>query len=187
MDPTKRILDLAAQGLSDAQIADTLNREGITNQKGGGFNDNSVRSRRLRAEKQPQKIVTSGMPETSDNSPVISDKSGISDTMREEIRSIVREEIQASTMFQILQISQIDLPPEVSTDQKILSEKGHKQAPVKRPKIAGTVDAELMRRLEEWRKERGISLSRALDTALWHLLGKPKLSFEMSDTSDGEE
>jgi hypothetical protein len=59
-------------------------------------------------------------------------------------------------------------------------EKGRPVNPGKRTKIAGTVNAELERLFQEWRESRGITLSRALDAALWHFLGKPKLSFETS-------
>ncbi|MFH1117279.1 MAG: hypothetical protein V1792_25455 [Pseudomonadota bacterium] len=79
------------------------------------------------------------------------------------------------------QISGEDLPPEPT---KIDGGKGRKISPAERVKIAGTVDKSLEERFQEWRKDKGLSLSKALDTALWHFLGKPRLSFEKSETSD---
>jgi hypothetical protein len=75
--------------------------------------------------------------------------------------------------------STYDLPP--TPQDKITGASGRPVNPGKRVKIAGTVDAELDRLFQEWRDSRGMSLSRALDTALWHFLGKPKLSFEASE------
>jgi len=72
-------------------------------------------------------------------------------------------------------------PPE-----RIMGEYGKKVNPGKRVKIAGTADAELVRLLEQWRQEKGITLSRALDAALWHFLGKPKLSFEIPEGAEIE-
>jgi hypothetical protein len=75
--------------------------------------------------------------------------------------------------------STYDLPP--IPQDKIPGASGRPVNPGKRVKIAGTVDAELDRLFQEWRDSRGMSLSRALDTALWYFLGKPKLSFEVSE------
>jgi hypothetical protein len=47
-----------------------------------------------------------------------------------------------------------------------------------REKLGVTVDAELMRLAQRECRERRISMSRLIDTALWHYLGNPKLSFE---------
>jgi hypothetical protein len=132
-------------------------------------------SGKLASSKKAGKRKWPDVPDIYDSPVRRPDPYGISEAMKAEIRSIVREELQASSQPPV---AQLELPPLIDTDKKVLSERGHKMAPAKRPKIAGTVDAELLRLFEDWRKERGISLSRALDTALWHLLGKPKLSFE---------
>ena len=63
---TKRILELAEEGLSDSKIADRLKAEGFKNGKGGAFDRNSVRSRRLRAAQKLRTSVASDIPETSD-------------------------------------------------------------------------------------------------------------------------
>jgi len=175
MDATQRILKLAAQGLSDKEIADTLKQEGHTNDKGHAFNANAVRSRRLRAEKQSSKISPSDVPETSDKPVELSDKSAISDAMREEIRQIVRKEIKSVTESQSLPKDQIELPP---VPGKVTGPHGKPVGEGGRVKIAGTCDKELFTLLEAWRKAKGITLSRALDAALWNFLGKPPLSFE---------
>ena len=77
----------------------------------------------------------------------------------------------------------MELPP-LPTKEK--GEKGRPVGKGERVKLAGTCDKALAQRLEGWRKERGMSLSRAIDTALWHFLGKPPLSFEISEVSDKE-
>jgi hypothetical protein len=187
MDPTKRILELAGHGLTDAEIAKKLKTEGFKNAKGRAFNPNAVRSRRLRAEKTSGKTKPSDIPETSDKRVDRSDKSAISDAMREEIRGIVREEIQAAMEGQrvpTIQTQSVDLPP---LPGKVTGPHGKPIGEGGRVKLAGTVDERLEMLFQEWRKERGISLSRALDAALWHFLGKPPLSFEITDKSDETE
>jgi hypothetical protein len=101
------------------------------------------------------------------------------DSLRDLIRAIVREEIQAAMESRTLLTDRIELPP---LPQKMAGPHGKPIGRGQRAKIAGTVDKELARRLEEWRRERGITLSRALDAALWLFLGQPPLSFESDKT-----
>ena len=68
------------------------------------------------------------------------------------------------------------------------------QAPLKglkklgsRVKVAGTIDAQLMQRLESERKVRNISLSAMIDTMAWHYFGRPRLSFELSSEDEGTD
>jgi len=165
--------ELKAEGLSDAKIAKALNSESYLNSKGKPFTASGV---------------WTCLHQSKENLTDISDKSGISDAMREEIRQIVQQEIQAAMKSQTLQKDQIEPAPVLDSSQKVIdTATKRKVAPVKRPKIAGTVDAELMRRFEAWRKEKGLTLSSALDTALWHFLGKPSLSFQITDKSDNGE
>jgi len=103
----------------------------------------------------------------------------------EQIHEIVRKEIQSVMESQRIQRRPSDLlevPP--SPGEKIKGEKGRPANPGKRVKLAGTVDVELERLFREECTKRGISVSRLLDTVLWHYFGKPRLSFETSDKSD---
>lgn len=132
----------------------------------------------------------SGMSDSSvisEKDVATSDKSDMSDTTRplpeewrRQIIHIVQTEIKRMEC-QTIQKTQIDLPP---LPGKFKGPEGKSRAYGGRLKIAGTADAALVEELEKWRKERGISLSRALDAALWHFLGKPPLSFEKSDKSE---
>lgn len=53
----------------------------------------------------------------------------------------------------------------------------------KRIKMAITMDAELHGRLQELYQQ-GHNISHLIDSAVWLYLGKPKLSFELSDCDD---
>lgn len=178
MDATQRILELATQGLSNAKIAAKLNSEGYVNKNKEPYTGQGVWTIRDRIGKKASASVA--VKESVD----ISDKSGISDAMREEIRQVVLEEIKTAMETQTLPKSQIELPP---LPGKVTGPKGKPIGEGGRVKIAGTTDEALARRLEEWRTERGLTLSRALDTALWHFLGKPPLSFEISKKPDEPE
>ena len=186
---TKRILELARKGLSDTKIAEKLAVEGFKNEKGGAFDRNSVHSRRLRAQpKLTNKTPASDISEISEKPLAISEESAISEhaqllpeEWKSQIVQIVRQEIQAAVESQTLPKDQIELPP---LPAKVAGPHGKPIGEGKRVKLAGTTDAELARRLESWRKERGITLSRALDAALWNFLGRPPMSFEISETSD---
>jgi hypothetical protein len=210
MDATQRILELSGKGLSDKEIADELKVEGVTNAKGENFTLKSVQARRLRArKKRSETSEASGaqqVSEISDSSDVrqssevsdiseinniASDASDVSEsiplpeTWRRQIIQIVQTEIQAMFQSQTvpkLQAATPDLPP--TPPEKIPGEKGRPVNPGGRAKIAGTVDKRLEELFQEWRESKGITLSRALDAALWHFLGKPKLSFERSDTAE---
>lgn len=56
------------------------------------------------------------------------------------------------------------------------SGKGHDK---KRPKIWGTMDQHLKDLLDAEAERRGVTFSRLLDTAVWNLLGRPALSFQI--------
>jgi hypothetical protein len=190
---TKRILELATEGLNDNEISDKLSVEGYKNDKGKPFNSKSVYSRRLRAQKNAPEshAKRSETSDVSDDSfgpsgtPDISDITPLPEAWRTEIIEIVRQEIQSMIQDQTIPTPQTeapDLPPMPS--EKIKGEHGKPINPGKRVKVAGTVDAELERLFQKWRESKGITLSRALDVALWHFLGKPKLSFEVSELSE---
>jgi hypothetical protein len=181
---TKRILELAAEGLTDHEVANELNAEGLTNQKGQPWTAKAIYSRRGRSKGfQP---TTAKPLETSDKTE-LSDASPLPEAWKREIIEIVRQEIQA--MMKLPTVPKLptespDLPPMPS--EKIKGDRGKPINPGKRTKIAGTVDAELERLFQEWRENKckGTTLSRALDVVLWHFLGKPKLSFEAPETSE---
>jgi len=113
----------------------------------------------------------------------ITPDSPLPEAWKHEIIQIVRAELNAAMKsLQAVPISPKDKPELApAPPERIMGEHGKKVNPGKRVKIAGTADAELVRLFEQWRQERGITLSRALDAALWHFLGKPALSFERSE------
>jgi len=99
-------------------------------------------------------------------------------TLRQEIIKIVRAELDAVSARQPApNLLTIELPPVPPV--KLTSRTGRKVSPQRRAKLATNCDAELARLFEEWRIKRGLALNRALDAALWHLLGKPPLSFQI--------
>jgi hypothetical protein len=53
-----------------------------------------------------------------------------------------------------------------------------KKFTVGRQKLGVTIDSVLMEKLEKESKTRGISMSRMVDTVVWHYFGRPRLSFE---------
>ena len=193
MDVNDRIRELAAQGLSDQEIAEELTRTGLPNKRCQPFTGEAVRLRRHRAGIKTA-AKESEPSETSDKFFALSEESGISEGMtplpeewKVQIVQIVREELQRIMEPQILQklpIRDPDLPP--MPEAKVPGEKGRPVNPGGRVKIAGTVDKELDRLFEKWRTEKGITLSRALDAALWNFLGRPPLSFEISEESESE-
>lgn len=99
----------------------------------------------------------------------------------QQIREIVRQEVD-SVMSQRIEEHPSELPP--TPAEKIKGDKGRPASPGERVKLAGTVDAELERLFREQCARRGMSVSRLLDTVLWHYFGRPRLSFETSDKSD---
>jgi len=100
------------------------------------------------------------------------------DSMRAQIVEIVKAEVRAMLEDPTVPKFQGELPP--TPAEKIPGEKGRKIAPGGRKKLASTLDRELERRFQEWREERGLTLSRGLDVVFWHFFGKPKMSFEVS-------
>jgi len=117
-----------------------------------------------------------------------SDKSALSEELRSQLIQIVQTEIRSIMEAQTVQISQTEEqelapspPARIELEEKSKAGKTVKVLPGKRVKIAGTVDKELHRLFQEWRQQKRISLSHALDTALWNFLGKPRLSFERED------
>jgi len=104
------------------------------------------------------------------------DSDPIPEGLKYAIVQIVRAEVKAMMESQTVPKLQAELPP--LPKEKIQGGHGRKVAPGGRTKIASTLDKELERRFQEWREERGLTLSRALDVAIWHFLDKPPLSFE---------
>jgi hypothetical protein len=139
---------------------------------------------------------------------VISDNASMPEAWQDQIRQIVQKELSAmqpeprfnkedivqiiqkelTSMQATLQMVQTDqtpsLVPAPTPGERIKGDKGKPVNPGKRVKVAGTVDEVLERRVREWCRENRTTLSYALDAALWHFFGKPKLSFEVSDASE---
>jgi hypothetical protein len=149
------------------------------------------------------KKLASDIPETSDSTKT-SDRSELSVTLLpsdisdrsealrfpEEWKSLiiqtVREEVSRVMETQNIPKSLISGVEELPVPGgKIKGEKERPVNPGKRLKIAGTADKTLVEGLQRWCKDRGVTLSRGLDAALWTFLGKPKLSFETPETSGG--
>lgn len=234
---TKRILALTKKGWTDAEIAERLTADGVTNEKGGHFTKNAVRSRRERARKSrpPVKSDTTDTSDIKDASvsasseadtsaaseaspPVPSDISEPSDisldiSEKPDMSEITGQPLPEQWKRQIVQIIQAEIGrmmqsvqtlPKHQTEQAVSTEiidrplppepkkiPGPKSKPIalgSRVKIAGTCDARLYTLFEQWRSKRGITLSRALDAALWHFLGQPDLSFQIkSEESEGSD
>jgi hypothetical protein len=122
--------------------------------------------------------------------PTLSDLSELSDirspsAWRNEVIHIVREEIRAAMAsvqtFQTFQTTDVELPP---SPEKVPGKHDRPVALGHRDKLGGTVDRNLVRAFKRWLRQRKLTISQGLDVALWHFLGKPKLSFETSETSD---
>src|SRR5512136_2079845 len=95
-------------------------------------------------------------------------KQKIDDATKAAIVEIVRAEVSALMEGQKVQMDQIELPPTVSHEDKVVGEKGRKVAPEKRVKIAGTLDPVLWRKFQEWMKDHGgLTLSAGLDAVFW--------------------
>lgn len=223
MDITAHILKLAKDGLTDVQIVERLDAEGIRNNKNEPFTANAVRSRRERARKekgvkpkQARSDITemsegedSALPSETDLSTFTSDISELSDfsldlpdqsdmpeisetllpehwkrqiiqIIQTELRRTMQQAQAIQTVPKFQMGSEIPLPPEPT---KIEGPKGKPIALGKRVKIAGTCDEQLYNHLEQWRKGRGITLSKALDVVIWSFFGQPTLSFQTSDSS----
>lgn len=107
----------------------------------------------------------------------------VTEELRKEILATVRAELAARPSGEISSdLATIELPPRPA--EKIPGKSGRKVSPERREKIATNCDAELLRLFTEWSTKRGLALNRALDAALWHFLGKPRLSFEISKESE---
>jgi hypothetical protein len=189
-------------------IAETLNSEGLLNTEGKPWDRNSIRNyfRRMKKALVEQSasaekatiLVASETSETSDKTVDVSDRPDISDRTQlpEEWRRQISQMIQTEfkTMMASLQTVQKNQTaqtgpariPELAPmpSERIKGQHGKPVNPGGRVKIAGTVDERLEALFQQWREARGITLSRALDAALWHFLGKPKMSFEISDQSE---
>ena len=48
-----------------------------------------------------------------------------------------------------------------------------------RQHIGGTIDSELLKRIDQEKRKRGLTTSEMLDAMAWHFFDKPKLSFEL--------
>jgi hypothetical protein len=184
-------------------IAETLNGEGLLNTEGKPWDRNSIRNyyRRMKkpglaersnASESKGIAFTSEIPERSDKPIEVSDKLDISDVTQlpEEWKLQISQMIQTELKSMMTEVQTIqtyqtgaqELAPMPS--ERIKGEHGKPVNPGGRVKLAGTVDERLEALFQQWRESKGITLSRALDTALWHFLGKPKLSFQMSEISE---
>ena len=101
---------------------------------------------------------------------------------RLEVMEIVRQEIES-----IMQAGTIQKQAPPVPNAKIKGDHGRTVNPGRRHKFAATVDLELWKALEKYRKANGITFSRALDAALWNFLGKPRLSFEAPEGEEGQK
>lgn len=106
----------------------------------------------------------------------------------EEFQVWTNKEIN-SLNERLLNIS--DIPPESSqkesdSDYELAPEpaRAGKSHTIKRPKVWGTLDPELAKLLKEEAKKKGVTWSRILDTAVWHFLAKPALSFQKVQSHD---
>ncbi len=215
MDVNQRIRELKEKGLSNAKIAAALTVEGYKAKGGTPFTADTVSDRLYRMkQKDRQAAGASDTTETSDQLPVLtvvrrepekpveskavqltvvpksSHKSNTPETplipkdLQTLIALMVTDEVNARMEGQKYPICQTEEPP--LPKRTATSEKGKPKAPGERVKIAGTIDSVLGAKFDEWRLEKGITLSRALDIALWHFLGKPKLSFEKDTEEKGK-
>jgi len=94
------------------------------------------------------------------------------EALKETIRQMIREEL-ANMIDHKPDLGELPPLPEKETGQH-----GRPAGQGQRVKIGGTCDKALWNELDDYRKRHGMSLSRAIDTALWHFLGKPPLSFQ---------
>jgi hypothetical protein len=152
---------------------------------------------------------TSDAPQPVMSEPsVISENTSMPSAWQDQIRQIIQKELSVMqpepqfTKEDIVQIIQKELTsmessiqtlpkdqtpslvPAPTPGERIKGDKGKPVNPGKRVKVAGTVDEVLERLIREWCRENRTTLSYALDAALWHFFGKPKLSFEMSTASE---
>ncbi len=129
---------------------------------------------------------TTGISETSESPrPERKRTDGfLTDDHIEQIKDLVRKEVQKIMEAQRTTRTDVrDVPP--SPSGRISTEgRGRPVNPGGRVKLAGTVDVELERLFREECTKRGMSVSRLLDTVIWHFFGKPRLSFETSDNSE---
>lgn len=141
--------------------------------------------------------VVSDMSITSDNSNPIAlttDASELSDALKEppvpppvrellpndwrnEVMDMIRQELAAiQTVCTVQPATTMELAPVPGAKEK--GKKDRMVNPGERVKVGITLDKALFDLLDAHRKDKSISLSRAMDTALWSYLGKPLLSFE---------
>jgi hypothetical protein len=213
MDVNQRIRELKEQGFSNAEVAEILTADGCRTKRGAPITAGMVSDRLYRMkQKDRHSVRASDTAETSDHVPVLtvvrrgpeeplepktvqlmvvpktSDKPDISDTglisgdLMALIEQMIEDKVNAMMEYQRYRIDQTAEPP--LPKRTATSNKGKPKAPGDRVKIAGTVDSVLGTKFDKWRTEKGITLSRALDIALWHFLGKPKMSFETSEESE---
>ncbi len=105
---------------------------------------------------------------------------------KEEVRRLIREELTAMQTAETLpKVVSTELAP--LPDAKVKGPKNRARNPWERVKLGVTVDKALFDLLEAKRAELGdVSLSRAVDTILWHYFDRPALSFQGKAESDPE-
>lgn len=189
----ERITELKEdQGLSFAQIAEQLTREGYVNAAGGTFTANSVKSRygrwKERGGREIQSpdvsaIMPSDSPEEDAAShgapcePCEASHDEIPAAWLAPLRKLIRDEFQAMTG----NVARIETEKPPPTPRK----KGSKEYEGERATLPGCrVDAVLHTLFEKERQAQGISASELMQWVLWAHFGKPRLSFEMSEASD---
>jgi hypothetical protein len=102
----------------------------------------------------------------------------------EQLHELIREKIRTVMQSQRITSDLREVPP---SPEKILRAERGRGRPGNargRVKLAGTVDVELERLFREECTRRGMSVSRLLDTVIWHYFGKPRFSFETSEKSE---
>jgi len=127
---------------------------------------------------------------------------GMEDYVEEYVKGVI-ERVSTEIAERVFQ-EKVSYLPNVQTVGSV-EPQGHPTAPplpetvtgtrrhtVQRGKLAGTVDSALLELFESERRERGYNVSRMLDVILWNYFGigrpeKPKLSFELSETSPSQE
>lgn len=200
----ERISELVKEkGSRWKEIAAVIDAEGYRDDDGNPFTDNAIGKRwRRQKEDRPSKVVKrvkrTPVSESRESATVsdVSDK-GASKINLEEIKKFledqtlsIKHELQEFVKEQVK-----DLAP-ASADTPLPQQPGYrKAAPIgerdntgrgytgtwKRVKLAGTVHHKLESMFQAERHAREFSVSRMLDTVLWHYFGCPPLGDEESE------
>lgn len=180
-------------------IADTLNKEGFLNSKGGKWTKTTV------ANHFQKKIKRRGAPcehpghsvreallsepsersEQSSGEVTLSERTGKSEPSArsaewEERAREIAEEVCQKMIYNIQ--NELKAAPTLAQDlEDELPEipgKGRKESRLY-GKVGVTIDGVLLKRLMTEAKQRSLSVGKLLDRILWHRYGRPALSFEL--------